>query len=93
MKCRSGSICAILFLATLAGAISFTRYGERSRDILYSQLARIIELRELPVGVGHLAGVVPYIDANGRQLLLQDETGALWGCNGGGASDAFRSRP
>ena len=93
MKCRSGSIVVIFVLARLAGTISFSRVVEKSRNILFSQLARVIALRELLVGVGHLAGVVTYIDANDKQLWLQDETGALSGCNGGPASDAFRSRP
>ena len=83
----------IFVLARLAGTISFSRVVEKSRNILFSQLARVIALRELLVGVGHLAGVVTYIDANDKQLWLQDGTGALSGGNGGPASDAFRSRP
>jgi diguanylate cyclase (GGDEF)-like protein len=51
---------------------------ERVREILFSQRNSIIELRELPIGaVVHLAGVVTYIDPNGKQPWIQDETGAI----------------
>ncbi len=93
MKCRSRSIFAILVLARLAGTISSSRAREISPNILFSLVAGVIELRELPVGVGHLTEVVTYINAIAKQLWLQDETGALQGCKAGQASDASRSRP
>jgi hypothetical protein len=61
--------------------------------MLFSQIAEFIELRELPVEVGHLAELGTHIDANAKQLYLQDETGVLLACNAGPALDASRSRP
>ena len=78
MTRRLGSILAILILATLAVTVTSSHVVERVRAILFNQRSTIIELRELPVGaVVHLAGVVTYIDPNGGQLWLQDETGAI----------------
>src|ERR1041385_3680280 len=78
MTRRLGPILAILILATLAVTVSFPLAPGRVREILFTQRNRIIELRALPVGViVHVTGVVIYIDPNGKQVWIQDETGAI----------------
>src|ERR1051326_6517429 len=75
---RSGPIFVVLIPVIVAVTVFSSGMVERVRENLLRQRNKVIELRELPVGtVVHFTGVATYIDRTGKQIWVQDETGAV----------------